>query len=529
MDFPRTNIVTSFVKAEGSVDTSKQGWGGPFPEGTIREWKYGTAVKKNGKWQIIKVPHEIEKLAKKVGDLQNTIKYSNQDLVTADMVFEHLTDNHFTYSEKEFVSFVDKWGKRHYRFYEGIRYLWINKWLQDAPLIKPEDLQKFVTDLEMFADLMKKGKGGLEGEDLQIFDNIWDKLLNLDKEYKQLPIILDIVKEAHGLKDGKFKNNFIIKKALELKIKEKYDKYREKFKERIITDEGIRQEEVLGIQPKDRFSVVYKKVFTGFYKGERVQEYLIKRFKQLGITLSAEWDTEAGVAAIRNFEYFVAELLPEGHVLKNTNITQLDNISYSGHKADREGYAFYDPKNNKIVLSNQAFSQASAQGNLTDPDEFNSVILHEIGHAVSRKLRQKDNWEWKMFTMLCGWDNRQPEIKEKKTITAGQPDLKRLGRNQDRPLLTEYSNKSPEEALAEYYSIYALNRGPIDKWLDTGDETHLKYKTKLGHHSGLVYRDTQIDKEILFKNKEVFKHLRDNIFNHPEIIKAIMDELAESN
>lgn len=531
MEFPKNNIITSFAKAEGYVDTSEGGgWTGPFPEGTIREWKYGTAVKKNGKWQIIKVPDEIARLAKKVGNLQTTIEYSNQDLIAAKMVFEHLTDKHFTYTEKDFVSYLDKVGTRHYRFEDGVKYLWINKWLQDAPLITPEDLKVFVTDLELFADLMRKGKGGLEGEDEQVFDTIWGKLLALDGEYKKFPIVLDIFKEAHELKNNRFKDNFIIKKALELKIKEKYQRYREKFREKIIIDEGDRQENALGITPKDKFKEIYKKVFGGFYKGERVQEYLIKRFRAHGIKLSSDWGTEAAVAALRNFENFITNVLPMGHVLTNEDLVEIENFNYNGQKADREGYAFYNPKYKKISISSLAMDSASAYGNLTEPDEFNSVITHEIGHAMSKKLRKKDNWEWKMFTMLCGWDNRQPEIKERKTITAGQPDLKRLGRNQDRPLLTEYANKSPEEALAEYYSFYTLNRKQIDKWLDTGDDKHLNYKGILGTiinnknataYPGLIYRDSQVDKSVILKNEVVLRHLRDNIWLHPEIVKAI--------
>lgn len=180
--------------------------------------------------------------------------------------------------------------------------------------------------------------------------------------------------------------------------------------------------------------------------------------------------------------------VPEGHAISNDVITAITQTDYNG--GDHDGYAWYNKSLKRINFSSEAVGQTQVIGSLENPEEFKAVMVHEMGHAVSAKLGAANSMNYRKFVVACGWSyGDQPEIKTLHA-TGDDKDIYRGGSQSHIKLLTDYAHKSPEEAFAEYYSIYHLNKKEIDKWLDTNDTGHLKKTqalvmsgSKLGGHS----------------------------------------------
>jgi hypothetical protein len=152
----------------------------------------------------------------------------------------------------------------------------------------------------------------------------------------------------------------------------------------------------------------------------------------------------------------------------------ITNRDYKG--GPHGGYAWYAPSERRINLSALCVERGAVWGQLDKSTEFRSVMFHEIGHAVSQKLRREASYDYRKFAVECGWSYAQPEFREglQKEKHMGSNKIPRRGSNSSNTLLTSYSATSPEEAFAEYYSFYNLNKPAIDRFFETKDRRHLR-------------------------------------------------------
>jgi hypothetical protein len=182
---------------------------------------------------------------------------------------------------------------------------------------------------------------------------------------------------------------------------------------------------------------------------------------------------------LRTFEKLI-HYLPEGHVLTNSMFNTLRKETYFDNSDN--SYAHYQGGSKKeIYISNQA-AKSNQLGivDLHSGDELASVLIHEIGHAVSEKLRGRKSLNYRKFVYECGWSWEQFQLGNRDTnykATGEGEETKRIGSKSSVPLITQYSGRSPEEAFAEYYSFYSQYKKPIDRFLETGKKTHLEKET----------------------------------------------------
>jgi len=202
--------------------------------------------------------------------------------------------------------------------------------------------------------------------------------------------------------------------------------------------------------------------------------------------LTGDWN-KSNINALETIEKLI-DTLPKGHIVNNSNLT---TIQYDNEYT--KTYAFYDPNNKKIQFSPDCLRATSKVSNIDATDHFASVVVHEMGHAVSKKLDRYGSQEYRKFANQCGWSYKEERTKD--NATGDDIRIPRNGSNSGIKLITDYAHVSPEEAFAEYYSFYHLNKKSIDSYLDTGDsdiiKTHSqKFVTK---QSALEYQNTKLD------------------------------------
>ena len=209
---------------------------------------------------------------------------------------------------------------------------------------------------------------------------------------------------------------------------------------------------------------------------ERVSDFkqliYLRFMKRYDKVVDGEWAFET-LPAIHNLEKLMNEL-PDGHCKTNEQLKYITNRDYKG--GPHGGYAWYAPSERRINLSALCVERGAVWGQLDKSTEFRSVMFHEIGHAVSQKLRREASYDYRKFAVECGWSYAQPEFREglQKEKHMGSNKIPRRGSNSSNTLLTSYSATSPEEAFAEYYSFYNLNKPAIDRFFETKDRRHLR-------------------------------------------------------
>jgi 8-oxo-dGTP pyrophosphatase MutT (NUDIX family) len=242
---------------------------------------------------------------------------------------------------------------------------------------------------------------------------------------------------------------------------------------------------------KDRPYVIIKDSITGKSIGQFVD---LESYKQLLFSNDSGFDVDIPLKIrlsqnydkdlIGNYDFRDLKLcrvfeeltsfLPSGHLLTNKYVQSLRK---EGRLSNSDNsYAHFDYSNREIYFSEKAIKESS-RGFTSDyltsgKSEVATVLIHEVGHAVSKKLGQRNSRLYKNFVYECGWSWEQfPDRYDNKSYTATghDPDIKRHGTNSERPLITQYAAKSPEEAFAEYYSFYTQHRGIIDKYLETNN------------------------------------------------------------
>lgn len=214
-----------------------------------------------------------------------------------------------------------------------------------------------------------------------------------------------------------------------------------------------------------RIAPAYNEFDMGFK--DLIRDRFMHRYSKV---VEGEWKPEH-LPALHNLENLLLEL-PEGHFQTNDQLEYVTNKDYKG--GSHGGYAWYAPTERRINLSASCVERGSVWGVLEDPTEFKSVLLHEIGHAVEAKLGGRKNYNFRKFAVYGGWSFAQPEFRYNQRATGDQSRIPRKGSYSGNKLLTDYSYTSPEEAFAEYYSFYNLNKDAIDRFLETKDRHHLR-------------------------------------------------------
>ena len=243
---------------------------------------------------------------------------------------------------------------------------------------------------------------------------------------------------------------------------------------------------------KDKPKDFYNKIQDNKYHDELV------RFRvrlKTGLAIN-NWKKE-DYNVLQNFERFTAQI-PSGHIKNNDKLRFFENHSKDTHNA----YAHYRPSDNAISLSDKSVRASQRKGNFTKGNEFSTIFVHEIGHAVQNKLTEKDSESYKDFAEMLGWKRGDTE----KHATGEMADIKRKQDSDE--LITKYAQKSPSEAFAEYYSYYFNNKSSINKMLDGGSIVGIKIRGKY----------SSLDK--VEKSLPVFKWMKDNVFENKEIAKA---------
>lgn len=461
--------------------------GGKFPIGTIRSWVDGDVIKRDeDKWVPIEIPDDYFHLSNEIGVLARNLFKNPKLPIKNDKLIGHLLKKHFEEYELQKGDFIslDKYGSViDYNIDQGLKQMWVQNWIEENELANLS-IEKLIEIRDEFKKLNKQfnlAQFGLSDDDFKIYKGVLERSKSIPEEYIQFPLVLKFADSLRKLA-FKFKDNFAIYESLISSIDENFEAYEKKFESQIIEDESNRQLEESGLTLDSPLKIFYSKLKARLKSGvkkEFINYVLKKRYAhklEMKLTNRILWD-QYTINAVANFENFVLHL-PAGHVLKNPYLNELNNHSYTGRSGHSEGYAFYNQEETKISLSDQFLTNTSVVGNLTEPNEFNSCITHEIGHAVAVKLRKLENLEYKRFVMYCGWDNRQGR-KINFNLTDGDKSIPRLGTYNDKPLLTEYSYKSPNECFAEYYSFYYLNKDKLNKWLESGKDEDL---IKVGLH-----------------------------------------------
>ena len=202
------------------------------------------------------------------------------------------------------------------------------------------------------------------------------------------------------------------------------------------------------------------------------KELIYLRFETLyGKQLDGNWTIDM-LPVIYNIENLINKL-PDGQFKTNKELNLITNKDYGSG----QGYAYYSPDERRINFSDAAARASQIWGDLGGQSEFNSVCTHEVGHAVSYKLGRHGSLDYKKFVVSCGWSYQQMNIREHST--GNDKRIQREGSNSTSSLLTDYSHQSPEEAFAEYYSIYVNNKEAIDNYLATNNAEFLNKKSKL--------------------------------------------------
>lgn len=343
-----------------------------------------------------------------------------------------------------------------------------------------------VAEAEELAGIVKRTnrqlKQGLnfEGDQKVIYEAATETGNSIPLEYERIAVKRKQRDEAIETINNAFSDNWGVKESFKFWIEEKYSEYIKKYKERIKKDEASEQESVFGVtldeDPKTFYPKVFAKMSKGDLKDYPFQELINLRFEtKYDKQLSGNWAPEM-LPAIEQIEHILIDT-PSGHALTNTELKNITQEDYNG--GDHGGYAWYNSGLRRINLSKNLVEGATGGwSRLGRLNEFQSVLAHEIGHAVSNKFGREGNLKYKEFVVACGWSYEQQELRRGMTATGSQKDIRREGSMSHLKLLTNYSHKSPEEAFAEYYSIYHNNRGNIDHWLNTGDTSVLSKYSK---------------------------------------------------
>jgi len=532
-----------------------------YPIGTIREWQKGRVIKAHkpmdpfsSGWILLKTSPRLQEIGQQCDALAREIlKYKIP--INGEKFLDHEIDE-YTDADGNKIFTADLF-KQYEGFYGAGRYSFRNEfsrqYMEDEMRLKEEisaalvqankekggDSKRIVlTDEERneikkrviaehkecanpftvehaqkLYEIVRRVKAQLE-EGVDFKDpkkkEIYQKFISAADS---IPMLYDKIKIKRALKNSMiemiedaFSDNWGVRESCKDYINNKFQEYVRKYAEQISKDALDEQMERFGVtidmEPDEFYKRIYDKIDEELDSDDgSFKDLIYLRFlKKYGKVVDGNWSLEH-LPALHNLEKTILEL-PEGHFLKNDMVTLITNRTYKG--GDRGGYAWYDGADRRINFSANCVEKGSVFGVLKDPDEFRSVLFHEIGHAVSKKLGRQEFYDYRKFVVECGWTYQSPELRSNMTATAGDKPIPRTGSNSNIKLITLYATTSPEEAFAEYYSFYNLHKNEIDKFLDTGNENFLKKTVvyKIDNEDGIFVGSSNVSKRMLDLSKD---------------------------
>lgn len=319
-------------------------------------------------------------------------------------------------------------------------------------------------------DNIKKGVD-FEGQEKTAYDAAKNLADRLPLDYQKLKTKKEAYKQSIEIIEKFFPDNWGITESFKDYAKDKYSEYLKKYADEIKEDNIEDQKEIFGTTidaPTDEFYTKLRSTLNRDSELEFFDLLELRYASKLSLDLDGEWESGT-LEALQIFEE-IADELPPGYVSSNDKFKRLKSTEYTGR--GHGTYAFYDPSDRAITLSDKLLQKSSEWNATTNTGELRSTIVHEIAHSASVKLGGQNDLSYKKFTVECGWSFQQEDID--RHATGDDQRVPRQGRNQSIPLITDYANVSPEEAFAEYFSFYHNNKKAINEYLDTGSDKGLK-------------------------------------------------------
>jgi hypothetical protein len=506
-----------------------------FPQGTIRQWQQGAVIKAHDPmppfssgWIPLKTSSQLEAVGATCDRLAGQI-LNYKDPIKGDKFLDHEIDEYTDvngqkiFRSGDFKVYMGYYGAGRYGFrnefsrkfmsnemaldekiYEEMvkanedaggdknidklssqQKKAIRQWVKDSWKVErepfsPEDALKLKGIIDRTLTQLQEGLNFKDPEKLKAYQEFKAIADSLPMDYQRLKIKREQKNAAIEKLNIDFDDNWGIRESQKDYINNKFNEFVKKYQDRIKDDDLQDQLDEFGVtidMPTEEF---YDRIFEkiDFESTEDIgfKELIYLRFQtKFGKTVEGDWDKHH-LPALRNMEMSINEL-PSGHFLTNDYLTLITNVNYNG--GSHGGYAWYDAGDQRINFSSNALRRGTVFGVLSNPTEFKSVLNHEIGHAVSKKLGRAGSYDYRKFVVECGWTYTSQELRAGATATGDDEDIPRTGSNSHVKLITDYSKKSPEEAFAEYYSFYSQNKADIDNWLNTSDRSSLKRESKI--------------------------------------------------
>ena len=505
-----------------------------YPIGTIREWQKGTVIKAHppmdpfsSGWILLKTSPELEQIGRNCDSVVGGIK--GYDLpINGEKFLDHEIDE-FTDENGEKIFTADSF-KQYWGFYGAGRYAFRNEFsrlfMQNDMRLKEEINSSLVmaneakggdrktvvlTDEEkkeirdrikaefresdnrftaekanQLYEIVKRVKAQLEeGVDFKdperkaAYEAFIAAADTLPAEYDKIKVKRELKNRMMEIIEEKFSDNWGVRESCKDYMNKRFQEYVRKYADQISNDALDEQIERFGVtidmEPDEFYQRIYDKVDGELDKDDgSFKDLMYLRFmKRYNKAVEGDWALEH-LPALHNLENAILEL-PEGHFLTNDMVNLITNKDYKG--GSHGGYAWYDWTDRRINFSANCIDRGTVFGVLANPNEFRATLFHEIGHAVSKKLGRENFYDYRKFVVECGWTYQSPELRAGVKATGDDRDIPRTGSNGNIKLITPYAHKSPEEAFAEYYSFYNLQKENIDKFLDTGNENFLRKNT----------------------------------------------------
>lgn len=499
-----------------------------MPVGTTRVWQQGVYIKAHdgtefsSGWIPLRIDKEIEDIGRKLDELGKGIIREKLP-INGERYLDHEIKQ-FTYegveiNPEDFKKYEGFEGAAKYSFFNELSRMamedkialktQIEDELVNASRVKdlsPEDIAEIkervkanfqsvsnvdvlglakhlLPIVERIHTQLKQGVN-FEGEDKVVYDSALNVAKTLEDKYKPIREVKQLVKETKEKINKRFKDNWAVQASFEEFIDDRYDDYKRRYRKEIFEDATKEQASTFGVSVETPLDEFYKALYSKLKSNPSLDFYELceLRFDVLyNKRLKGEFDSPDFLPVLHAIEG-IAESLPSGHFTSNHQLRSFVKLD-----DNRKGYAFYSTGSNEISLSLDLLEEAKEldlnKRKVTFADftskNFLHVLRHEIGHAVTQKIGRLTNLQYRTFMKSVGWSMAQHDIRQKYIATGDNSDYRRGGSNQDRPLITEYAHKSPEEAFAEYYSFYGTYKKEIDSWLDTGKEDQLKQSSSL--------------------------------------------------
>lgn len=541
-----------------------------YPIGTIREWQNGTVIKAHppmdpfsSGWILLKTSPELEQIGRNCDSVARGIK--GYDLpINGEKFLDHEIDE-YTDENGEKIFTADSF-KQYEGFYGAGRYAFrnefsrlfmendmrlkedINSSLVQANEAKGGDRKTMVlTDEEkkeirdrikaefresdnrftvekanQLYEIVKRVKAQLEeGVDFKdperkaAYEAFIAAADTLPAEYDKIKVKRELKNRMMEIIEEKFSDNWGVRESCKDYMNKRFQEYVRKYADQISKDALDEQIERFGVtidmEPDEFYQRIYDKVDEELGKDDgSFKDLIYLRFmKRYNKAVEGDWALEH-LPALHNLENAILEL-PEGHFLTNDMVNLITNKSYKG--GSHGGYAWYDWSDRRINFSANCIDKGTVFGVLANPNEFRATLFHEIGHAVSKKLGRENFYDYRKFVVECGWTYQSPELRDSMTATGGDMDIPRTGSNGNIKLITPYAHKSPEEAFAEYYSFYNLQKENIDKFLDTGNENFLRKNTvsQIDSAEGVVVGESSVRYRILDLDDPIFTDIEKTV------------------